>query len=79
MLGEILKGFFVTVSKTGGGGGGGIKISWVENFLKINKWGGTSIRDLRVINDELHSIFCDTQQTSLKINKTTKKLLEKGK
>ena len=40
MLGEILKGFFVTVSKTGGGGGGGIKISWVENFLKINKWGG---------------------------------------
>ena len=41
MLGEILKGFFVTVSKTGGGGGGGgIKISWVENFLKINNWGG---------------------------------------
>ena len=26
----------------------GIRMSWVENFLKINKRGGTSIRDQRV-------------------------------
>ena len=30
------------------GGGVGIRMSWVENFLKINKRGGTSIRDQRV-------------------------------
>ena len=29
-------------------GGAGIRMSWVENFLKINKRGGTSIRDQRV-------------------------------
>ena len=29
-------------------GGVGIRMSWVENFLKINKRGGTSIRDQRV-------------------------------
>ena len=31
-----------------GGGGVGIRMSWVENFLKINKRGATSIRDQRV-------------------------------
>ena len=29
-------------------GGVGIRMSWVENFPKINKQGGTSIRDQRV-------------------------------
>ena len=33
-----------------GGGGVGIRMSWVENFPKINKrGGGTSIRDQRVL------------------------------
>ena len=34
-------------------GGVGIRMSWVENFLKINKRGGTSIRDQRVTGQNL--------------------------
>ena len=29
------------------GGGCGIRMAWLENFLKIDNWGGASIRDLR--------------------------------
>ena len=53
-----MKGFFVTVEiyRCPGwnifqnliNGGCGIRMSWVENVLKINKAGGTSFRDLRV-------------------------------
>ena len=35
-----------------------MRMSWVENFLKINKRGGTSIRDLRVIRFVLAQFQC---------------------
>ena len=58
ILGEILKGLFVTVesqrcpdwkiSQDLINGGCGTRMSWLENVLKINKRRGTSIRDLKV-------------------------------
>ena len=62
ILGEIFKEFFVTVEiqRCPGwnifrdliNGGCGIRMSWLENFLKINKRGETSIRDLRVVDNQ---------------------------
>ena len=59
ILGEILKGFFITVEiyRYPGwnifwdliNGGCRIRMSWVELFLKIRKRRETSIRDLRVV------------------------------
>ena len=47
ILTEILNRFFVTV-EIYRRPGWKIFRNWVENFLKINKQGGTPIRDLRV-------------------------------